>query len=53
MSYPNHNYRKPQAQEKTQLSPSDSKLLIIVIFLLVIGIMAIFSTTAQKAIEEG
>lgn len=51
MSYQKHNYQKPQ--DAPQLSPADNKLLTIVIFLIVIGIMAIFSTTAQKAIEEG
>ena len=51
MSYQKHNYHK--IQDEPQLSPADNKLLTIVIFLIVIGIMAIFSTTAQKAIEDG
>ena len=51
MSYQKYNYQ--QMQEKPLLSAPDTKLLVIVIFLVVIGIMAIFSTTAQKAIEEG
>ena len=54
MSYQNPNIRQVQnLSQKPLLSPPDNKLLIIVIFLIVIGIMAIFSTTAQKAIEEG
>lgn len=54
MSYQNPNYRNKQnIQQSPLLSAPDNKLLIIVVFLIVIGIMAIFSTTAQKAIEEG
>lgn len=54
MSYPSHNSTRLQNMHQSPLlSEPDNKLLIIVIFLIVIGIMAIFSTTAQKAIEEG
>lgn len=37
----------------TILSEPDNTLIIIIAFLVVIGIMAIFSATAQKAIDEG
>lgn len=54
MSYQNPNIRRVQTvNQDPLLSPPDNKLLIIVVFLIVIGIMSIFSTTAQKAIEEG
>lgn len=50
-------YRQPQRRHRlpnaTILSEPDSSLLIIVAFLVVIGIMAIFSATAQKAMDEG
>ena len=35
------------------VSEPDSALIVIVAFLVVLGIMAIFSATAQKAIAEG
>lgn len=52
------NYRQQprnrgRVQNKPILSEPDNVLIIIVTFLVVIGIMAIFSATAQKAIDEG
>ncbi len=53
----NPRYRRPQPRHKlpntTILSEPDSTLAIIIAFLVVLGIMAIFSATAQKSIEEG
>lgn len=50
-------YRQPQKRKgripnSTILSEPDSALIIIISFLVVLGIMAIFSATAQKAIDE-
>ncbi len=47
MSYPNSNNLNPQNMQ------SDRPLLIAVIFLVVIGLMAIFSASAPKCVEMG
>ena len=51
MSYPNSEMRNEQIS--TQNMQSDRPLLIAVIFLVVIGLMAIFSASAPKCIEMG
>ena len=65
MSY--REYRSPKRQERERkerrkrkrdtsdfiLSPPDNSLIIIVIFLVVIGFLAIFSATAPKCLREG
>lgn len=65
MSY--REYKSPQRQERERkekrrkmkrnsdiiLSPPDKSLLVIVIFLVVIGFLAIFSATAPKCMSEG
>lgn len=45
--------KKRKLQGSTILSEPDNTLVIIIAFLVVIGIMAIFSATAQKAMDEG
>lgn len=47
----NHNHKR--MPNSTILSDPDNTLIVIVSFLVVIGIMAIFSATAQKAMDEG
>lgn len=51
MSYQNNNYQNERIS--TQNMQSDRPLLIAVIFLVVIGLMAIFSASAPKCIEMG
>ena len=51
MSYQNNDYKNSQLN--TQNMQSDRPLLIAVIFLVVIGLMAIFSASAPKCIEMG
>ena len=51
MSYQNRNIQ--QTEISTQNMQSDRPLLIAVIFLVVIGLMAIFSASAPKCIEMG
>ena len=51
MSYQNSNYQNENLS--TQNMQSDRPLLIAVIFLVVIGLMAIFSASAPKCIEMG
>ena len=49
MSYPNNNPEKIN----TQNMQSDRPLFVAVIFLVVIGLMAIFSASAPKCIDMG
>jgi len=64
MSY--REYKSPQRQERERkerrrnkkntgviLSPPDHSLIVIVTFLVIIGFLAIFSTTAPKCMREG
>ena len=51
MSYQNNEYQTDRMS--TQNMQSDRPLLIAVIFLVVIGLMAIFSASAPKCIEAG
>ena len=51
MSYQNRNIQ--QTEISTQNMQSDRPLLIAVVFLVVIGLMAIFSASAPKCIEMG
>ena len=51
MSYQNSGYQSEKMS--TQNMQSDRPLLIAVIFLVVIGLMAIFSASAPKCIESG
>jgi cell division protein FtsW len=51
MSYQNNEYQNKKIS--TQNMQSDRPLLIAVIFLVVIGLMAIFSASAPKCIEMG
>ncbi len=64
MSY--REYRSPKRQERERsehrkskrnkdiiLSPPDKSLIIIVTFLVIIGLLAIFSATAPKCLREG
>ena len=65
MSY--REYRSPKREERERkerrkrkrdnsdviLSPPDKSLLIIVTFLVIIGLLAIFSATAPKCLREG
>ena len=51
MSYQNNAYQNEKMS--TQNMQSDRPLLIAVIFLVVIGMMAIFSASAPKCIEAG
>ena len=51
MSYQNNKFENEQMS--TQNMQSDRPLLIAVIFLVVIGLMAIFSASAPKCIEMG
>ena len=65
MSY--REYRSPKRQERERkerrkrkrensdviLSSPDKSLLIVVVFLVVIGLLAIFSATAPKCLREG
>ncbi len=65
MSY--REYKSPKRQERERkerrkrkrnsadyiLSPPDKSLIIIVVFLVVIGFLAIFSATAPKCLREG
>ena len=51
MSYQNSGYNNEKMS--TQNMQSDRPLLIAVIFLVVIGLMAIFSASAPKCIEMG
>ena len=50
MSYQNSEYN---TQLNTKNMQSDRPLLIAVIFLVVIGLMAIFSASAPKCVEMG
>ena len=51
MSYQNRNYGNERIN--SQNMQSDRPLLVAVIFLVVIGLMAIFSASAPKCIEMG
>ena len=64
MSYREYKSPKRQEQERKEkrrkkrntgdiLSPPDKSLIIIVAFLVIIGFLAIFSTTAPKCMREG
>ena len=63
MSYREYKSVKRQQQERKQIrkkgksdeivSPADKSLLVIVVFLVIIGFLAIFSATAPKCMREG
>lgn len=56
MSYPSYNNRRTQDYEPQMgiiISSPDRTLLIIVCFLVILGIMSIFSASAPKCIELG
>ncbi len=62
MPYPRNNKRRNLRQRTSKryalpddvvLSPPDSTLMVVVAFLVVIGLMAIFSAGAPKCIDEG
>ncbi len=46
-----HRHKKPQSD--TILSPYDKSLVVIVVFLVITGLLAIFSATAPKCMREG
>ena len=53
MSYPKHIKRERLVSHEPKTSGADTSLLFIVIFLLIIGIMTIFSAAAPKCITHG
>lgn len=54
MSYQRYNKNKPQQQPPVaMISPPDTTIIVVVAFLVVIGIMAIFSAGAPKCIMMG
>lgn len=56
MSYPRYNNKRPvnyEPQMSVIISPPDRTLLVVVAFLVIIGIMSIFSASAPKSMEMG
>lgn len=53
MSNPSYNTPNQQNKTKVMLSPYDSTLTFIVLFLIIIGFLAIFSAGAPKCIMQG
>lgn len=53
MSNPSYNIQKQQNKTQVMLSPYDSTLTFIVLFLIIIGFLAIFSAGAPKCIMQG
>lgn len=55
MSYPRSNSRPPEYEPQMSviISSPDRTLLVIVMFLVILGIMAIFSASAPKSMEMG
>ena len=53
MSYPKYSNRKSSYAPKysVMISPPDRTLMIVVAFLVIIGLMSIFSASAPKCIE--
>lgn len=56
MSYPRYPTKKPRQYEPQMsviISPPDKTLLVVVAFLVILGLMAIFSASAPKCMEIG
>lgn len=56
MSYSRNNFKDPvpyESQMGTIISPPDKTLVVVVAFLVILGIMSIFSASAPKSMESG
>ena len=54
MSYPKYSNRKQYSPKYSIIvSPPDKVLMVVVAFLVIIGLMSIFSASAPKCIEAG
>lgn len=55
MSYPRYNNKRPAYEPQTSviISAPDKTLLVVVAFLVILGLMAIFSASAPKSMEMG
>ena len=54
MSYPKYSNRKQYSPKYSVIiSPPDKVLMVVVAFLVIIGLMSIFSASAPKCVEMG